>query len=60
MAGRLDRIEAMLRAALGGELLVRCPELVYAVNQSLVRFMRTDATLTQLLAQVDSALFNAV
>lgn len=60
MAGRLDRIEAMLRAALGGELLARCPELVYAVNQSLVRFMRTNATLTQLLAQVDSALFNAV
>ena len=50
----------MLRMALGEELLSRCPELSYAVNQSLVRFMRTDATLSQLAAQIDSAVFNAV
>lgn len=60
MAGRLDRIEAMLRMALGEALLARCPELVYTVNQSLVRFMRTGATLPQLLSQIDSAVFNAV
>ncbi len=50
----------MLRMALGDALLERCPELVYAVNQSLVRFMRTDAALSTLLAQIDSAVFNAV
>lgn len=56
----MDRVEAMLRMALGDALLANCPELVYTVNQSLVRFMRTDATLAQLLAQIDSAVFNAV
>lgn len=60
MAGKIDQIENMLRMALGEELLSRCPELSYAVNQSLVRFMRTDATLSQLAAQIDSAVFNAV
>ena len=60
MAGKLDRIEAMLRAELGAALLARCPELVYTVNQSVVRFMRTSATLPQLLEQIDSAIFNAV
>ena len=60
MAGKLDRIEAMLREALGDALLKRCPELVYAVNQSVVRFMRTSATLPELLKQIDSAVFNAV
>lgn len=60
MPGRLDQIESMLRAHLGGALLSRCPELVYAVNQSIVRFGRTNATLSQLLMQIDSAIFNAV
>ena len=60
MAGKLDRIEAMLRAELGAALLARCPELVYTVNQSVVRFMRTNATLPQLLDQIDSAVFNTV
>ena len=60
MASKLDRIESMLRAALGDALLARCPELVYTVNQSIVRFMRTSATLPELLKQIDSALFNAV
>ena len=50
----------MLRMALGEALLARCEDLVYTVNQSLVRFMRTDATLPQLHAQIDSAVFNAV
>ena len=50
----------MLRMELGEALLARCEDLVYTVNQSLVRFMRTDATLPQLLAQIDSAVFNAV
>lgn len=60
MAGKLDRIEAMLRPALGSALLERCPELVYTINQSVVRFMRTSATLPQLLKQIDSSLFNSV
>ena len=60
MAGRLERIESMLRARLGGELVARCPDLTYAVNQVLVRFMRTDATLAVLWRQIDSAVFNAV
>ena len=60
MASKLDRIESMLRAALGDALLARCPELVYTINQSIVRFMRTSATLPELLKQIDSALFNAV
>ncbi len=60
MAGRLDRIEAMLRMALGSELIARSEALIYAVNQSLVRFMRTETTLGALLAQIDSAVFNAV
>lgn len=50
----------MLSMALGEELLSRCPDLAYTVNQSLVRFMRTGATLPQLCAQIDSAVFNAV
>ena len=50
----------MLNMALGRELLSRCPDLSYTVNQSLVRFMRTGATLPELAAQIDSAVFNAV
>ena len=60
MAGKIDQIESMLKMALGEELLGRCPALAYTVNQSLVRFMRTGATLPQLAAQIDSAVFNAV
>lgn len=60
MAGRLDQIESMLRAQLGGALLERCPDLIYVINQSLVRFGRTDATLSVLWRQIDSAIFNAV
>lgn len=60
VAGKIDQIENMLRMTLGEDFVSRCPELAYAVNQSLVRFMRTDATLAMLLAQIDSAVFNAV
>ena len=60
MAGRLDQIENLLRPHVGSALLSRCPELVYSVNQILVRFMRTDATLPTLLAQMDSLLFNTI
>ena len=60
MAGRLESIETMLRAYLGSELVLRCEDLVYTINQSLVRFMRTDATLLVLWRQIDSAIFNAV
>lgn len=60
MPGRLDRIEAMLRAALGDALINRCPDMVYNVNQTLVRFGRTQDTLSMLLTMLDSSLFNAV
>ena len=60
MAGRLDQIENLLRPRVGSALLSRCPELVYSVNQILVRFMRTDATLPALLQQMDSLLFNTI
>ena len=60
MAGRLDQIETLLRPCVGSALLSRCPELVYGVNQILVRFLRTDATLSALLTQMDSLLFNTV
>ena len=60
MAGRLERIESLLRWRLGRELTARCPELVYTVNQLLVRYTRTDATLPLLWRQIDSAVFNAV
>lgn len=60
MAGKIDQIEHMLRMTLGEDVLLRCPDLAYTVNQSLVRFMRTGATLSQLAAQIDSAVFNAV
>ena len=60
MAGRLDQIENLLRPHVGSALLSRCPELIYGVNQILVRFLRTDATLSALLTQMDSLLFNTV
>ena len=60
MAGRLDQIENLLRPHVGSALLTRCPELIYGVNQILVRFLRTDATLSALLTQMDSLLFNTV
>ena len=60
MAGRLDQIENLLRPRLGSALLARCPELIYSVNQILVRFMRTGDSLTTLLSQMDSLLFNTI
>lgn len=60
MPGRLDQIEELLRPALGGELLARCPELIYAVNAQLVRFLRTQDTPAALWRKIDSELFNAV
>lgn len=60
MAGRLDQIETLLRPRVGSALLSCCPELIYGVNQILVRFLRTDATLSALLTQMDSLLFNTI
>ncbi len=60
MPGRLERIEAMLRSALGDALIDRCPDMVYNVNHTLVRFGRTQDTLSDLLRMLDSSLFNAV
>ena len=60
MAGRLEQIETLLRPRVGSALLSCCPELIYGVNQILVRFLRTDATLSALLTQMDSLLFNTI
>lgn len=60
MPGRLDQIEGLLRPVLGSALLARCPDLVYSVNGLLVRFGRTQETLSQLLSRLDSLLFNTV
>jgi len=60
VAGRLDQIERLLRPRLGGALLARCPELIYSVNEVLVRFLRTQDTLAQLFRGLDSLLFNAI
>lgn len=60
MPGRLSRIESMLRAALGDALIDRCPDMVYNVNHTLVRFGRTQDTLPALHRMLDSSLFNAV
>lgn len=60
MAGRLDQIENMLRPHLGDALLSRCPELIYSVNQILVRFGRTGDPLSRLHQQMDSLLFNTI
>lgn len=60
MPGRLDQIEELLRPVLGGELLGRCPELIYAVNAQLVRFLRTQDTPPVLWRRIDSELFNAI
>lgn len=60
MPGRLERIEAMLRAALGDALIDRYPDMVYNVNQTLVLFGRTQHTLCDLLARLDSSLFNDI
>ena len=60
MPGRLDRIEAMLRETLGDALIDRCGDMVYNVNQTLVRFGRTQDTLPMLFKMLDSSLFNAV
>lgn len=60
MPGRLDEIEALLRPRVGGALLARDPEMIYTVNQILVRFLRTDDSLSTLWRKLDSALFNAV
>lgn len=60
MAGRLEQIETLLRPRVGSAFLERCPELVYSVNQILVRFMRTGDTLPALHSQMDSLLFNTV
>ena len=60
MAGRLDQIEQLLSARLGAALLARCPELTYSVNAILMRFMRTGDSLSVLLSQMDSLLFNTI
>ena len=59
MAGRLERIEDMLRETLGSELLSQCPELAYAVSRLVSRFgNQTDAPAT-LWRLIDSQIFNA-
>ena len=60
MAGRLERMEAMLRAQLGDELLERCPDLLYAVNRIALRFGHSAESPAALWHLIDSTLFNTV
>ena len=60
MAGRLERMEDMLRACLGSETLAKCPELLFAVNRLAVSFTRTADSPTALWKRIDSQIFNAV
>lgn len=60
MSGRLEQIESMLEERWGHALLADSPEMVYAVNEILVRFGRTGDTLSVLWRKLDSMLFNAV
>lgn len=60
MSGRLEQIESMLAEHWGHALLADSPEMVYAVNEILVRFGRTGDTLSVLWRKLDSMLFNAV
>lgn len=60
MSGRLDEIENMLRSCLGSTALSANPELVYAVNHILMRFLRTPDSLCVLWRKLDSMLFNTV
>lgn len=60
MSGRLEQIESMLAARWGHALLADSPEMVYGVNEILVRFGRTGDTLSVLWRKLDSMLFNAV
>ena len=60
MAGRLERMEDMLRARLGDELLSRCPDLLYAVNRTALRFGHIEQSPAALWEAIDSTLFNAV
>ena len=60
MAGRLERIEGMLRARLGKQTLELCPELAYAVNRLVLQFGRAADSPAALLDKLDSLVFNTV
>ena len=60
MASRLDSIEQILHASLGGQLLQAAPDLVYQVSRVLMRWGRTDDAPADLWRQLDSLLFNTI
>ncbi len=60
MVSRLTQIESMLEDAWGSALQESAPDLVYQINRILVRFGRTDDSLSMLWDQLDSLLFNTV
>lgn len=60
MPGRLDEIENMLRKNLGSAVLASDPELVYTVNNILMRFLRTPDSLSAIWKSLDSMLFNTL
>ena len=60
MPGRLDEIETMLKKNLGSAVLASDPELIYTVNNILMRFLRTPDSLSQIWKKLDSMLFNTV
>ena len=48
MVSRLTQIESMLEDAWGSALQESAPDLVYQINRILVRFGRTDDSLSML------------
>lgn len=60
MAGRLEQMETMLRAQLGGALLACCPDLTFTVNRIAMRFGHAADTPAALWHTIDSTIFNTV
>lgn len=60
MPGRLETIESTLKHHLGSALVSRHADLIYGVNQILVRFLHSRYTLKELRQQMDSLLFNVI
>ena len=60
MAGRLERMEALLSACMGAKTLAKCPELPFAVSRLAMRFGHTAEPPATLWRLIDSAIFNAL
>jgi len=60
MPGRLETIELTLARHLGSAFISRQPDLVYSVNQILVRFLHSRFTLSELHQQMVQLLTDAI